>query len=60
MKKLETAFFVSIVNLESEKLQVSKIYMKSWPNYIRTYSMDNNTRYNVESQDSTMKLQFNQ
>ncbi len=29
IKKLETALFVFFVNLRSEKLQVSKIYMKS-------------------------------
>ena len=38
IKILETAFFVFFVNLRTEKLQVSKIYMKSWPNYTMTYT----------------------
>ena len=33
VKKLETAFFVFTVNLESEKLQVYKIYMKITKTY---------------------------
>ena len=37
-EKLEPAFFEFIVNLESEKLQVYKIYMKSSVNYISTYT----------------------
>ena len=35
---METTFFVFIVNLESEKLQVYKIYMKSSVNYKKTYT----------------------
>ena len=37
-KKLETVVFVFTVNIGSEKLQVSRFYMKSWPNYTMTYT----------------------